>query len=130
MFTKIVALQKNIFNGDRDRIQWQAARLDAKNKNLALRDEKNRLLGLIREKYDTYQSQLRLITLQEQNVGAARQNLDLQQDRYDIGATTSIEFRDAQVNFSRTQNALITVRYQARITMLEIQQLIGKLEIE
>ncbi len=122
-------LSFNIFNGGRDRIQWQAARLEANNKNLALRDEKNQLLGLIREKYDTYQSQLKLTSLQEQNVEAARQNLDLQQDKYNIGATTSIEFRDAQVNFSRAQNALINARYQARITLLEIQQLIGGLEI-
>ena len=68
--------------------------------------------------------------LEEQNVVAATQNLQLQQDKYDIGATTSIEFRDAQVNLIRTQSTLIVARFQARISRLQIEQLIGNIQID
>ncbi len=68
--------------------------------------------------------------IEDQNVIAARQNLTLQQDRYRIGAADSLDFRDAQVNLVRAQSTLIIARFQARVTLLEIQQLIGKVEIE
>jgi len=71
-----------------------------------------------------------LVNLEEQNVVAAQQNLDLQLERYNIGTASSLEFRDAQVNIIRAQTTLIAARYQARITKLEIEQLIGKVGIE
>ncbi len=92
-----------------------------------LKDARNQLAGLIREKYDTFQKHLELVALEQENVIAARQNLQLQQDRFEIGATTSLEFRDAQVNLIRAQTELIVARYQARITRLEIEQLTGRL---
>lgn len=119
----------NIFNGSRDRADYRNARLEARNRELALRDEENRVAGTIRQAYNTFQQQMQLVELEEQNVIAAQQFLDLQQDRFQLGATTSLEFRDAQVSFIRAQTALISARFQARITRLEIQQLMGNLEI-
>jgi outer membrane protein TolC len=86
--------------------------------------------GLVNEKYVTFEKRIELMQLEEQNVLAAEQNLQLQQDRYQIGASTSLEFRDAQVNLLRAQSTLIAARYQARISRLEIEQLIGRLDIE
>jgi len=70
------------------------------------------------------------VEIEKQNVVAALQNLTLQQGRYRIGAADSLDFRDAQVNLARAQSTLIVARFQSRVTLLEIQQLIGKLEIE
>ena len=125
-----LTLSLNLFNGFRDRINLQNARLAAKSEELAYQNERNQLAGLMKEKYETFAKQLALIELDEQNIIAARQNLQLQEDRYRIGATTSLEFRDAQVNLSRAQIGLIVVRYQARITRLEIEQLTGSLSID
>jgi outer membrane protein TolC len=123
-------LSFNLFNGMRDKINLQNARLAAKNRNLALKDTQNQLSGLVKEKYVTFDKRVELMQLEEQNVIAAQQNLQLQQDRYQIGTSTSLEFRDAQVNLLRAQSTLIVARYQARISRLEIEQLIGRLEIE
>ena len=125
-----LTLSLNLFNGFRNRINLQNARLTAKNEELAYQNVRNQLVGLMKEKYETFAKQLALIELDEQNIIAARQNLQLQEDRYRIGATTSLEFRDAQVNLSRAQIDLIVVRYQARITRLEIEQLTGSLSID
>ena len=100
------------------------------NQELALADARNQLAGLVQEKYDTFQKQVELVRLEEQNQIAAQQNLDLQLERYNIGTASSLEFRDAQVNLIRAQTTLIAARYQARITRLEIKQLIGKVGIE
>lgn len=125
-----LTLSFNLFNGFRNKIDLQNARIEAMNQELALADAKNQIAGLVQEKYDTFKKQLELVNLEEQNVVAAQQNLDLQLERYNIGTTSSLEFRDAQINLIRAQTALIAARYQARITRLEIEQLIGRVGIE
>ena len=125
-----MTLSLNLFNGFRDKINLQNARIEAKNQELALQDTRNQLAGLMREKYETFRQRLKLMELEQQNVVAAQQNLDLQADRYQIGAATSLEFRDAQVNLIRSQATLVVARYQARITRLEIEQLSGRWALE
>jgi len=125
-----LVLSFNLFNGNLDKIELQNARIELRNQELALKNIENELGGLIREKHVTLQKRLQTVEIEKQNVVAARQNLTLQQDRYRIGAADSLDFRDAQVNLARAQNTLIVASFQSRITLLEIQQLIGKLEIE
>ena len=122
-------LSWNLFNGFRHKIELENAQIDAKSDELSYRDTRNRLEGLLREVYQTFHKRLELIELEEQNVVAAQQNLQLQQDRYDIGSATFLEYRDAQVNLSRAQTTLIIARFQSRITRLEIERLTGNLEI-
>jgi len=122
-------LSFNLFNGFRDKIDWQNARLEAKNRELEFLDAQNRLTATVREKLETFYRRMELISLEEQNLEAARQNLRLNKDRYDIGAATFLEFRDAQVNLTRSQTTLIVARYQARITRLELEQLMGTWEV-
>lgn len=120
----------NLFNGFRNKIDLQNALLEARNRELSLRNARNELSGLVREKYETFHKRMQLVQLEQQNVLAAEQNLQLQQDRFQIGSASSLEFRDAQVNLIRAQSTLIVARYQARITRLVIEQLIGNLRIE
>ena len=124
-----VTLNWNLFNGFRDRISLQNSRIAARTQELAYRDAINRLEGLLLEKTETFRQQKLLIQLEEQNVLAAEQNLQLQEDRYQIGTATFLEYRDAQVNLTRAQSTLIDARFQARITRLEIEQLTGELTV-
>jgi outer membrane protein TolC len=119
----------NIFNGFRDKIDRQNARLAAQNQEYALQDQENKIAAAVKEKLETFYKRMELIDLEEQNVIAAEKNLQLNQDRYNIGAASSLEFRDAQVNLIRSQSTLIVARFQARITRLEIEQLMGNWEI-
>jgi outer membrane protein len=125
-----LTLTYNLFNGLRDMINRQNAVLEDRNAELTLQDIRNKVTGLVRERYVTMEKRLELMELEEQNVVSATQNLQLQQDKYDIGATTSIEFRDAQVNLIRSQSTLIVARFQARISRLQIEQLIGNIQID
>lgn len=125
-----LSLSWNLFNGFRNSVDIQNKKLELKNSELSLLNEENRLAGLVKEKYDTFLKRLELLQLEEENVIAAEQNLKLQQDRFDIGTTSSLEFRDAQVNLALAQNRQITARYQAQISRLEIDQLIGNIAID
>jgi len=105
------------------------AKIDAINQTLTLRDTRNRLVGLVAETYDTYQQHMDLVALEEQNIGSAQQNLDLQRERLELGVANSLQFRDAQVSLVMRRTSLIGARYQARIARLEIEQLVGGLEV-
>ena len=123
-------LSFNLFNGNIDKINYQNARLEALNQELIVRNIQNEIAGLVKEKYTTFQKRIAKMQLEEENTVTARQNLELQKERYATGVSDSLDFRDAQVNYARAQVRLIVARFDARISLLEIEQLIGKLEIE
>jgi outer membrane protein TolC len=122
-------LRFNLFNGNIDRINSQNARLSAKSAALSHADIQQRLSGLMYELYKTFLQQVEVVNLETQNVVTAEQNMQLQKERYMVGASDSLDFRDAQVNVLRAQSALITARYQARTAYLDIQRLIGEISI-
>ena len=124
-----LTLTYNLFNGLRDNISIQNARLEARNRELEYLNARNEIAGLVRDRYTTWQKRIELMELQEQNVRAANQNMELQQDRYQIGAASSLEFRDAQNKLALAEATLIVATFQARISRLEIEQLIGSLEL-
>lgn len=123
-------LSFNLFNGNIDKINYQNARLEALNQELTVRNIQNEIAGLVKEKYTTFEKRIAKMRLEEENTVTARQNLELQKERYATGVSDSLDFRDAQVNYARAQVRLIVARFDARISLLEIEQLIGKLEIE
>ncbi len=117
----------NIFNGLRDRIALQNARVEHRNARLRLRDTELQVTGDVEEKYETFKKRLEIIELERENVEAAQRNLELEQERFNLGGSSSLDFRDAQENYIQAETALISARYQARIALLEIEQLIGVL---
>lgn len=125
-----ITMSFNLFNGFRNDIDVQSRMIELDIQNLSLEKAKIQLLGLVKEKYETYKKRLEFIDLEVQNVEASRQNLQLQEDRFDTGAASSLEFRDAQVNFSLAQTTLLSAKYQARIALLEIQQLTGEIRVD
>lgn len=122
-------LSYNLFNANRDKIALELAQLDARAAEYELKQQRLELSRQIRENLTTFQRRMELVELEQQNLVAARQNLELQRDRYQTGVATSLDFRDAQLNLLRAQQSLTTARYQARIARLQLEQLMGTLEI-
>ena len=120
----------NIFNGNKDNIAYRNAKLTAHNQKLSFQDTRNRLIGLITEVYDTYEKQMEIVQLEESNIAAALTNLELQRERLELGSSNSLEFRDAQLQYNAAQTSLFTAKYQARISRLEVDQLIGIIKTE
>jgi len=117
----------NIFNGRRDRIAAQNARITLNNERLSLRDAENQLRGDVLQAMDDFRRQLELVELERQNVKAAEQQLQLQRDRLEVGGVSSLEFRDAQTALVQAQTSLISAEYQARLTRLGLDRLLGQL---
>lgn len=125
-----LTLTFNLFNGFQDKINYQVAKIEEKNSELEVQNTLNQITGLLQEKVLTFEKEMALIALEEQNVEAAEKNLAHQKDRYNVGIASSLEFRDAQVNLARAQTALIVARFLSKITRLEVDRLTGKINIE
>jgi outer membrane protein TolC len=124
-----LTLSFNIFNGFRDDVNRQNAKVDYKNAQLRLQKEIKRVEGLVDEKYTAYENSLEALKLQQANTKVAKQNLELQKERYQTGAATSLEFRDAQTNYIQAQSNLISAKFRARMAYIELQKLIGNLKL-
>ena len=123
-------LRFNLFNGNVDKINIANAHLDYINQNLAFRNTENDLKGLVYEKYSTYRKKIETLTLAEQNVITARQNMELEEHRYFTGASDSLNFRDAQVKLALARATRIVARFEARIALLDLHKLTGELKVK
>lgn len=118
-------LSMNLFNGFRNSIDVQRATIEERQAEIALEEEHLRLDAALHEQL----SQLRLreaaLKLTGQNREAARAALELQVERFEAGSASSLEFRDAQLQFVRAATAHIDARLRLRLAQLALLRSIG-----
>jgi outer membrane protein TolC len=124
-----LSLSFNLFNGFRNSTDVENAQLERHSAATALQEAEYRLEALIREQIHTLETRLQAAGLAENSLEAATSNLALQVERYETGTVTSLEFRDAQLQFVRAETAHIVALFQARIASLELQRLTGDISL-
>jgi outer membrane protein TolC len=123
-------LSYNLFNGDRKRLAVQNARVSLRKAEIAHEEEVATLHSDLAEALTIWESRSELEELEASNVSAAQTRYQLEEDRYRSGATTSLEYRDAQLALARARSSEIAARYLARIARVEIDRLAGRLLAE
>ncbi len=118
----------NLFNGFSDRVDHQTSKLDLKNSRLGLEDFKRNLRSDIRSLYNSYNAILEIVTINEKNLEAAREEYRLANERYRLGSGTSLELREAQVNLTQAEQILVAAEYNAIITYIELSEAVGKVK--
>ncbi|WP_080054926.1 TolC family protein [Spirosoma aerolatum] len=112
-----------IFNGYNLKRQIQNAKV---NTIIAQDQESNQRLQLItalNQTYQAYQNSLRILNLEVLNNQLANQNVEIAYDRYRIGNSTFVEFRDVQRTSVDAQTRLIEAEYTAKATEIELLRL-------
>lgn len=112
-----------IFNGYNLKRQIQNARV---NNIIAQDQEANQrlqLLAALNQTYRLYQNSLALLNLEVLNNQLANQNVDIAYDRYRIGNSTFVEFRDVQRTSVDAQTRLIEAEYNAKAAEIELLRL-------
>jgi outer membrane protein len=118
-----VRLSVNIFDGFNQRRREQSAKVNTQIAELQEFDLKNDLQAALERTYNSYRNNLQLYTFEEQNLKIARQNVELAFERYKVGNSTAIEFREAQRNAVATEFRLIQAAYNVKITEIELLRL-------
>ena len=112
-----------IFNGYNLKRQIQNAKVST----IIAQDQENaqrlQLQSAMSQTYQNYQNSLKLLNLEVQNNQLATQNVDIAYDRYRIGNSTFVEFRDVQRNAINAQTRLIEAEYTAKAAEIELLRL-------
>ncbi len=120
-----IQLNWNIFRGFDDYVNVQKSKINKKivqeNSVNYLRTLKSQIEGY----YENYKSYKEIIEINQENLEAAKEELRLAQERYQIGAGTALEVREAQVKLTRAEETLIAAKYNALITLAQLDNAVG-----
>lgn len=121
-----LGLSYPIFNGfqreasvERARVQQQIAAAQLADTRRQIRAEVERLLGQLRLAEQS-------IALSEQAVEAAREDLRVQQQRYDQGMSTMLELLTSQEALVQAENDLVGTRFDYQIARAQLESLAGR----
>ncbi|NAS31474.1 TolC family protein [Flavobacteriaceae bacterium R38] len=122
-----ISLSWNLFDGGRTITSVKNAKLTYENQELLKKQTEQQVERDIQNTWETYRNALFILRTQEENVKTNRNNFERTEERYKLGQTTSIEFRQAQLNLL---NSIVTrnqAKYTAKLAELEVLQVSGEL---
>ena len=120
-----LSLQLNLFNGLSDKVRIQKNILAKRNQQETFEESKRMLKSQITQLVDNFNSFLKIIKINEENLEAAQEEFRLAEERYRIGSGTALEVREAQVNLTRAEQTLVAAKYSARMSQAQLEQALG-----
>jgi multidrug efflux system outer membrane protein len=115
-----------IWNGGTRELQVARARADRSVASAARADLERAAGEVMAQAYRGYLTARGGIDLALIGVTAATENYRVQNARYREGATTIVDLLEAQVALSEAQAALIRARYASRLSLAQIEALLGR----
>ena len=117
----------NIFDGGSTKTRVANAKIAVENQQILLQQQNETLENTLKNTWSLYNNKLFVLRAQEKNVISSQNNFDRTKERYNLGQVTSIEFRQAQINFINAKTAYNNTKYDAKLIELELLQLSGDL---
>lgn len=123
-----VTASVNIFDGFNQRRNERVAKLKIDNADLAIEQRRNIIETALTQAFQSYQTSLALVHIEEGNERIAKQNLNITLDKYRIGTISAVEFRDAQQNFINAVSRFNTAKTQAKLSESFLKELVGTID--
>ncbi|MCG9792732.1 TolC family protein [Flavobacterium algicola] len=118
----------NLFDGLAQNRNEKIANLALDNANIQIDQQELALETQLTMAYQTYLTNLELITLEETNESIAKKNLEITLDKFRIGTITTLEFRTAQLNYVNAIVRFTNAQYQAKLSEISLKELSGRLD--
>jgi len=116
-----------IFNGSNTRRLIRQAQLDVQYNELSLANIQSQVnLGLSNQ-FKNYDYQKKALSLEEENIELAKENVNIALARFRQGVSTFLELREAQISLADAYNRLIAARYNTKLAEVELLRLKGEL---
>ena len=116
-----------IFDGFQLQRRIQNADIAIQNSELQLDATRLQLDADFAALIQTYQNQLELVGLEEENLINAQESLEIAVERFRLGTISPLEFREAQQTLLEAENRWIVARYDAKVAETELLLLSGLL---
>ena len=120
-----LSLSWNLFDGGSTKTRVANAKIAVENQQILLEQQKVTIENTLKNTWQNYQNQLFIIEAQEKNVLTTQNNFDRTKERFKLGQITSIQFRQAQINFINSKTALNNAKFDAKLIELQLLQLSG-----
>lgn len=120
------SLSYPIFNNFQREEQVVRAKVAQVNAEAALRDAQLGSVQLLTQSIGALRSASQRVAVQQASVAAAQEDVRVQQQRYNIGASTLLDLITSQAALATAEQALIQARYDYRIARAQLEALIGR----
>ncbi|MDN3689719.1 TolC family protein [Cyclobacterium jeungdonense] len=117
----------NLFSGLSLNRQIQGAKIQINNQRHLMEQYENQMLSDLQRTFNTYENSKRLLEIEKNNYDVAIENADITLDRFRLGITNYLEFRDAQVNRLQAESRLIESLFTIKENEIELMRLSGKI---
>jgi ABC-type glycerol-3-phosphate transport system substrate-binding protein len=77
--------------------------------------------------WQAYQNNLMLLELQEQNLKAAQETMEIAQERYLLGNLSGLEMREAQKSLLDAEESLLQAQYDTKVCEISLLQISGRI---
>jgi outer membrane protein TolC len=116
-----------ILNGFNTKRLNQQARIEVDRQTLLFDQLKTNINVGLKNAYVNYDNAKKILSIEEENIGLAKENVFIALEGFKRGVTTYIELRTAQQSLADAYNSLIAARYNTKIAETELLRLSGAL---
>ena len=113
-----------LFDGNRRR-ERQNARIQIDNALLSEQQIELSLKADLSNFWQAYQNNLKLLKLERENLGAAKENYTIAMERYLLGDLSGVEMREAQKSLLDAEERILTAEYNTKLCEISLQQISG-----
>lgn len=126
-FNAGLSLTYPLFRGGTQSTQRQNAQIQLENATLQKELAEKQLVRDLNNAFSTYQNAIRVVELNEKNLGTSKLNFNRTKELYDLGKVTNTQFREAQLNFARTKSTLVNSSFQVKLAEADLIRISGSL---
>lgn len=120
-----LSLSYNLFNGGNRKRAVQLAEISEEVSKLSTEDLKRSMTNLLLQHFDNYNVRQELVSLAGEQEAAARLNLTLSKEKFELGAINSFNYRDIQLVFQNAAINRLNARYNQQLSNIELLTLTG-----
>ncbi|MFN2637620.1 MAG: TolC family protein [Gemmatimonadaceae bacterium] len=120
------SLSYPVFNNFQREAQVVRAKVAEVNAQATLRDTELGVQALLTQYIGALRGASQRVAVQLASVAAAEEDVRVQQQRYNIGASTLLDLITSQAALAQARQALIQARYDYRIARAQLEALIGR----
>ncbi|NLN30464.1 MAG: TolC family protein [Bacteroidales bacterium] len=122
-----LTLGMNLFDGFNQRRSIRNSLIEIENKDLRYQDIEQGIKADLLTIYSAYNNYLRLVTLEEQNLQTASENLAIAMERYKLGSLSGLDLREVQKSLLDARESLLAVQYQTKIAEISLLLISGRI---
>ena len=116
----------NIFDGFNRQRNVTQAKVFRNNAAAELNDARNLVMQQIKTAYLDIQNQKEAVSVAQESVSSAEENMKIVQERYNLGAATILDLLQAQEDLKRAQVSLINSKFDLNLAVARLENAMGK----